>query len=197
MKTLRLIFASIFFCFPILLAAQIRLKPNGSDNFSDSIRKIVHEYRYNFSGLQGAIEANDPGASSYRSKICLPGALQCLVTKYRSQQDKSASWQAVMYSGESYEEAVKKYNQLISQLKKVSFANIDKTSISLQGKADKPEPDLKFAVTSLRFRTKDALYQFMVADVELVSQYDGWELHLNIYTNKAINEDVSEEDGTE
>jgi hypothetical protein len=194
MKPLRIILACFIFSIPFLLSAQVKLKTASGDNFSDSIRKIVHEYRFNFSGLQGAPAPADPGASSYRSKICLPGALQCLVTKYRSQQDKSASWQAIMYSGESYEEAVKKYNQLVSQLKRVSFANIEKTSISLQGKADKPEPDLKFAVTSLRFRTKDAIYQFMVADVELISQYDGWELHLNIYTNKALNEEAGEEE---
>jgi hypothetical protein len=39
-------------------------------------------------------------------------------------------------------------------------------------------------VSSLRLKTADIRYTNFVADIELVNNYDGWEVHLNLYKKK-------------
>ena len=61
----------------------------------------------------------------------------------------------------------------------------DATGNSFVGELEKDDQNVRFTVSSLRLKTNDKLYKNLVAEVELISNYNGWEVHLNIYTKKA------------
>ncbi|MFT3678962.1 MAG: hypothetical protein QM791_01740 [Ferruginibacter sp.] len=185
----------ILFCLCTAFAnAQLIKKPAPSGNFSDSLFKIVSDFRNNFSKLQGKALTPQPEAEVYRSTICLPGSKHCVIYRFRSVEDKTASWQGLMYAGEDFEEALKAYKNTFNQVKKSKMNNIAGKPAPFEGEMDKPDDNVRFAVSSLRLKTGDGVYKNMVAEVELSNNYNGWEVHLNIYTKKLLKEEKEEEE---
>jgi hypothetical protein len=168
------------------------VKKQASGNFSDSLFKIVDGYRTNFASVQSRQLPSMPDADMYLSTTCLPGSMNCVILRYHSVEDKTASWQALVYAGESFEEALKAYKNTFSQVKKSRMHSIAGKPASFEGSMENPDENVRFAVSSLRLKTEDALYRNLAAEVELVGTYDGWEVHLNIYTKKRL--DNREED---
>ncbi|MBL0359120.1 MAG: hypothetical protein IPP72_20640 [Chitinophagaceae bacterium] len=173
-------------CF--IATAQIKKPVSADAAFSESLSKIVLDFTYNFINIQGSRMPAEVDADTYQSKVCLPGALGCKVMRYHSVEDKSANWQAAVYAGDSFEEAVKMYKKIFGQIKKTSVKGIAAAGSGFDGKMDAVDENVGFAVSSLRLKTKDKRYINMVAEVEITSGYTGWEVHLNVYTKKIVEE---------
>lgn len=169
------------------------IKTNASQNgFDGVLKKIVAEFPYNFTGIQGDALPSDGTSTMYVSTVCPPAGKNCTITKYRSDEDKSASWQCTIFSGEEFKDAVKAYKSLSSQLKSVYFTGIEKLPISLNGKTEEANESLRFTASSFRLKTDQLPYKFLIADAELTSNFTGWEVRLNIYTNKMTPSDLNE-----
>ncbi|MDQ6814946.1 MAG: hypothetical protein M3040_14515 [Bacteroidota bacterium] len=153
-----------------------------SPEFSNALEKIVLDFRLNFSSIQGNSLNNERDAETFESVVKLPGANNCTVYKFHSKVDTSASWQAVMYKGDNYKEAAKIYENVFRQVKKSQIRWIDKSMVGFYGDMQKPEEELKFTESTLRLDLDDKRYKHFEADIEMVSTYDGWEVHLNLQT---------------
>lgn len=170
--------------------AQQPVKPVSADAaFSDAINKVVQDFTHNFTNIQGAKMPADIDADSYKSKVCVPRAIGCKVMRYHSTEDKSANWQAGLYDGESYEEALKIYKKTFAQVKKTAIRGVATTAAGFTGKLETVDENVGFAVSSLRLATTNKTYKDLVAEVEMTSNYTGWEVRLNIYTKKVIEEE--------
>ena len=186
MKKTLLLSCSIFTS--MLLYSQ-SFKPAPKNNsFEDSLNIVVTDYKNNFSGLQGAELQAGIDAETYESKMCLPGATHCIIMRYHSVVDKSASWQATLYSGDNYEEAMKAYKKICDQLKRAKLKGVNGTTSIFEGKLETPDENVRFAVSSFRLKSPDMGYMNFAADVELINNYDGWEVHLNLYKKKKDTE---------
>lgn len=181
--TLLLVFASTNFC-----QAQFYKSIIPSPEFSGALEKIILDFRLNFATIQGNNLAQQGDAEMYESTVKLPGAKECVIYKYHSKADTTASWQATMYKGDDYKEASRTYENVFRLVKKSQVRWIDKTHISFSGEMEKPGEDVRFAVSTLRFELDDERYKNFEADVEMVSTYDGWEVHLNLQTKRPDTE---------
>ena len=181
-KTLLLFLFSIAVVFS---KAQLIKLASRDNAFEDALGKIVIEFKNNFNNIQGSKLPAEVDADTYTSKICLPAAVGCKIMRYHSVEDKSASWQAAMYAGDNHDEALKRYKKTFSAVKKTKINGIEATVTGFEGQLESVDENVKFAVSSLRLKTKDNHYKNLVAEVELSSNYDGWEVHLNIYSKKA------------
>jgi hypothetical protein len=159
-----------------------------SPEFSDALEKIVLDFRVNFATIQGNNLSQQGDAEMYESTIRLPGAKECVIYKYHSKADTTASWQATMYKGDDYKEASRIYENVFRLVKKTQVRWIDKTHVSFSGEMEKPTEDLRFAVSTLHFELDDERYKNFQADVEMISSYDGWEVHLNLQTKRPDTE---------
>ena len=155
-----------------------------SSSFADSLSKIVLDFKNNFSRIQSAALPAQPDVETYLSKVCLPMAVHCVIYRYHSVQDKTGSWQAIMYAGESFEEAMKVYKNTFKQIKKTTINGIANKVASFDGEMENADENVRFAVSSLRLKTDDKMYKKLVAEIELSNSYEGWEVHLNIYGKK-------------
>ncbi len=190
-SSMKKIFLLITFSVAILFSVAQTLKPASQDNaFADALNKIAADFRNNFVNIQGEKLPAETDADTYKSKVCLPDAVGCSITRYHSVEDNSASWQAATYAGDSYNDAVKMYKKTFGLVKKTKLKGADATGNSFEGELEKDDQNVRFTVSSLRLKTNDKLYKNLVAEVELISNYNGWEVHLNIYTKKA---DASQE----
>lgn len=165
--------------------AQLIKPAKPTETFSKTLTIIVLDYKYNFVNLQQKELAGSVGNNIFNSAVCLPGALHCTITRYNSLEDKSASWQATIFAGESYEEALKAYKNIFTQVKHTSIAGIDKNATGFEGAMEKPDENIRFTVSALRLNAADPQYKNFTADIELTNNMEGWEVHLNLYRKKA------------
>lgn len=182
----------LLFYAAVHLNAQI--KTPATNSFADSLRYIIREFAVNYQGIQGKQLPVQQEGLVFISRKCLPGALKCIIQRFQSKEDPTASWQAAFYEGASFDDASRIYKKLCSQIKGVSFTGVDKGAISLTGKTELPDENLKFTVSSFYFKTKLAPYRYFTADVELLGNYEGWEVRLNIYSNKNAGKENQEEE---
>lgn len=159
-----------------------------SEAFSDSLTKIVKDYQKNFYAIQGKQLSSDGLVDIYNSNVSIPGAVHCVVQRYHSAEDTSASWQAIMYTGENYEEAVKIYKKTFHLLKKTKLKWADKVSVSFKGNLEIPEETLRFTSTPLTLNVNDSQYTNFFAEVELINLYEEWEVHINLHKKKTDEE---------
>jgi hypothetical protein len=103
-----------------------------------------------------------------------------MIYRFNSIEDSTASWQAVLFKGESYAEASKIYRNTFKAVQRTRI-NTDMLSAGFMGKLEAPTEDLRFTSSTLRLGTHDANYKNYVAEVEMVNNYDGWEVHLNMH----------------
>ena len=180
--------AALFLAFGFSLTAQISKKPEAESAFSLQLQKVVQDFPANFQGIQGNRMPAEVDADTYLSTVCLPGALVCKVMRYHSVQDKSASWQAVLYEGESFDDAVKMYKKLHSQIKKTTVRGSNGLAAPFEGKLENIDENVGFAVSSLRLKTQHPQYLDLVAELNISSSYTGWEVRLDLYTKKRLEE---------
>ena len=183
----------LFFLLLATANAQLLKKPSIATNFSDSLSKIVIDFKNNFAKLQASPLSPLPDAEVYRSRICLPGGKQCVIYRYHSNEDHSANWQSLMYAGESFDEAIKPYTKTFTEVKKTKV-NVNGKPSPFNGDMEKTDENVRFAVSSLRLKTDDATYKNLVAEVELTNNYGGWEVHLNIYSKPLPKKEAEDEE---
>jgi len=177
------------FIFCIVFAEAQTIKPISKDKaFEDSLNKIVVDFKNNFRNIQSKPLPAEIDADTYQSSICLPGATHCIIMRYHSVVDNSASWQSILYTGENYEEALATYKKIFGIIKKSKLKGIDDSPTTFEGVIENPDENVRFTVSSLRLKAADTRYKNFVADIELVGNYDGWEVHLNLYNKKKDTE---------
>ena len=158
--------------------------PNAGGSFSDSLNRIISDFRNNFSYIQDKELQSDGSVKIFLSKVCLPGAFHCTITRYNSIEDHSASWTAVMYEGENYDQAVKTYKSIYEKVKKSHLRTQESGNASFSGEWEKPDENVSFAVSLLKLESKDPFFKDFYAQVELNNVYNGWEVHLSLMNKK-------------
>ena len=153
-----------------------------SPQFSSALEKIVLDFRLNFSSIQGSSLVSQGEVETFESTVKLPGASSCIIYKYHSKADTSQSWQGIMYKGDDFKEASKIYENVFRLVRKSQIKWIDKTFVGFTGEMEKPAETLRFTVSTLNLTLEDKRYKNFQADVELISNYSGWEVHLNLQT---------------
>lgn len=153
----------------------------GSQSFSVNFEKVVQAYRTNFHSIQGDPVPSDNEKVVFKSKLTVPGSLHAMIYRFQSRQDSSASWQAVLYTGEDQKAALKSYKQLCRQVNRMRVGGIG----IFKGDYEAPDPNLRFAGSVFKLETEDDVYRNFYAEVDLLMNADEeWEVHLNLVRKK-------------
>ncbi len=176
-------------CVLFITQAQFYKSILPSFEFNDSLTKVVIDFRNNYKKIQGQELTPQIGIEVYQSTISLPGSAHCAIYRYHSNMDTTASWQAIMYDGNNYEEAVKVYKNTYRLVNKSRIKWIDRSIASFIGSMEKADDNVPFANTSLQLNVSDPRYKNFYAEIEMTRGGNGWEVHLNLHDKK---EDVAE-----
>lgn len=158
-----------------------------SPEFSSALEKIVLDFRLNFKTIQGQSIDKQGEADIFESAAKLPGVSECLIYQYHSDLDTTASWQGIVYKGDDYKEAAKAYENIFKLVKKSQIRWIDKSIVGFGGEMQKPTEELRFTVSTLNFLLDDPRYDKFEAEVEMLTTFNGYEVHLNLQTKKPDN----------
>jgi len=86
------------------------------------------------------------------------------------------------------------YKKIYSLVKKAAVKGVATSAAGFDGKLETVDESIGFAVSTLRLKTTNKTYKDMVAEVEITSNFTGWEVRLNVYTKKKIEEEKDPED---
>ena len=160
-----------------------------STAFSESLSSIAQDFRNNYYSIQGKQLPSQEDMDIYQSAVLIPGAKHCVIYRFHSKEDTTASWQCTMYEGDNYNEAVKIYKSTCRQVDKSNIKIQGNTSGGFAGKTEAPDANIRFVSSSFKLKIKDPAYDKFYAEVELVGiNFDQWEVHLNLVSKKDDDE---------
>ena len=152
-----------------------------SPQFTKALESIVLDFRLDYKTIQGSLVESLGQVETYESAIKLPGTEDCRILRFHSETDSTACWQAIVYSGENYKEAVRAYENTVRLVKKSSMRWIDRSDMKFNGELVKPNDGLRFTTSMLFLNLDDPRYRDFRAEIGLVStNIDRWEVQLNL-----------------
>jgi len=159
-----------------------------SPKFSENLNKIVSDFSHNFHNIQGEEIDKAQDRDMFNSLVTLPGSVSTIIYRFHSAKDTTASWQATMFKGDSYAEAVKAYKNTSRYLNKCRVTVPDNVNAGFNGKLQEPDANLTFAVSTFTLNTDAEAYKDFLAEVEMVNiKYGEWEVHLSLHNKKPDN----------
>ena len=181
---LKSFFLSLALCLLIQFSqAQLLNKVLPTSPFADSLSKVVENYQQNYLGIQGLALQPDEDRDIFASTIGLPGASSCVIFRFHSKQDTTASWQAVLYEGEDFKDASKAYRAAIKNLKQTKFT-VGVRKLSFAGEVVNPTENLRFTTSIFEPTESTDLYKNFKAEVEMLNSMEGWIVRLNLHSRK-------------
>ncbi len=152
-----------------------------SPEFNNALEKIVLDFRLDYKNIQGELVDKRGEVDVYASSITIPGAQDCKILRFHSAKDTTASWQAIVYNGEEYKDAVRAYENTCRLIKKSRIKWIDRSIVTFTGSIQAPREEIRFTSTTLQIDLEDDRYRGFEAQVDLISTYTGFEVQLNLH----------------
>ena len=171
-----------------LLPAQFKKTVLPATAFNNALEKIVVDFRYNFKNIKGETVVNQGEYDTYSSTVILPGASNCIIYGSHSVEDTTASWQGVFYKGDDYKAAITAYKNVYRLISKSKLELIDVSTVGFAGIYEAPTDDVRFTVSSLRLDVLHPQYKRFLAEIELITNYEGWQVNINFYNRKPDDE---------
>lgn len=163
--------------------AQFYKKIMPGNNISSAVASITENFQNNYYRIQGEELTPDEGREIYRSTVAVPGASQAVIYRFHSKEDTTASFQAILYEGESFKEAARIYKQTFRQVKGTKF-NGGAEKLSFDGNMEEPTESMRFTSSRLRPGVTGGTYKNFMAEVEILNSVEGWKVQLNLHSRK-------------
>ena len=177
MKTpFTLLLALTSFC---AVRAQVPVSP-----FVSAIDSVLRDFPNNLRHITGDLVLAQGEFENYVSTVQLPGSADCIITRWHSTGDTTASWQAKMYSGDNFDAAQKCYHQLYRQLKTCYMRLQDSSLVYLEGDWNPAKEEAAFTSSTLRLGIDDWRYSKVQVQVELVYLVTDWAVQINIISKQ-------------
>jgi hypothetical protein len=157
-------------------------------SFPAAIDAILGDFPYNLRHVTGELVLAQGEFENYASMVSVPGAQSCIVTRYHSADDTTASWQAKMFSSDDYDLAARQYQELFRKLKTCYVRLVDGSIINLEGVWEPAREGTSFTTSTLRLMTGDWRYKEVKVELELVYQLADWAVNINIVSKKRDDE---------
>lgn len=155
-----------------------------TNDFSEALATIIIDFSNNYQTIQGQRISNEGVSETYESTVSLPGSIATYIYQFKSTKDTTASVQCIMYKGDNYKEALRKYNEVFRLVKRTTVKFLDNSIVRFYGNFEKPNENVRFAYSTLHLDYNDERYKKYKADIEMVSTYSGWEVHLNLQSKR-------------
>ncbi len=156
--------------------------------FPDAIDAVLSDLPNNLRFVTGVLVLAEGEVDRYASLVVVPDAENCVVTRYHSVVDTTASWQAKMFSGGDFSAASRKYQQLFQQLKACYVRLPDSSVYFLDGTWQPAREGLTFTTSTLKLKTDDQRFRNVEVELELVYELADWAVNINIVTKKPDDE---------
>lgn len=160
-----------------------------SESFSRALQSVLEDYPNNFHTISGTVILEQGEVEQFESTIMLPGSETCIIGRYHSVIDTTASFQAFMFRSEEFEAAAKQYRILYKQIKGSPVVMVDGSKLYLTGEYSEPDNSLDFSVSTFTFPSHDRRFMGFRIELELVYTMNEWAVHINMGKKKGDEEE--------
>ena len=166
-----------------ILHTRIRVLP-----FPIAIDAVLKDFPNNLRNITGELVMAQGEIENYASIVEVPDAENCIITRYHSIRDTTASWQAKMYGGDDFDKAARKYHELYQQLQTCYISLADGNIVYLKGKWEPAKDGAAFTTSTFTLPIDDWRYSEVKIELELVYLLADWTVHINIVSKKRDDE---------
>lgn len=157
-------------------------------SFSAVIAAVLEDFPYNLRNITGELVLAQGEFENYASLVALSDEGNCIVTRYHSVDDTTASWQAKMFTADEFSKAEKVYHDLYKKLRGCSMKLVDGSVIYLNGVYEPAKEEAAFTTSTLRLETGDWRYKDVKIELEMVYLLTDWSININIISKKRDDE---------
>lgn len=182
MKPLYCLLAICFLSFTSF--AQLKSITPIKTAFTQAISSLLNDLPRNFHTTRGELLLSQGEIDSYECKVKIPGAEDCSITRYHSEEDTTASCQANMYHDENFKKAVARYKELYRQLKGCYLQTVDGTLLYVKGDWEEPTEEKAFASSFFHVITGDERYKDAAIELQMRYQFPEWIISINIASKR-------------
>lgn len=159
------------------------------------ISTVIQDYQYRFKNISGAVLNENPQTTEYQSNINLRGSKACIVTQYSSGKNSVYSWHAIMYEGESFEEAVKHFKNLYKQLNNLNVKFGNYKNYRFNAPYEAPSESLEF--TSIVFDNDAKEAQKLQLELLLTYHFPEWQIKIMVYEKEREDHEMGRQTDTD
>ena len=152
------------------------------------IDAVLQDFPNNLRHISGELVLAQGEFENYASVLTLQDAQDCIVTRWHSKRDTTASWQVKLFTSDDYAAAEKQYRRLYGQLKMCHMTLGDSSLVLLGGNWSPAKEGMAFTTSTLRLKTDDWRYREVKIDLELVYQLADWAVQINIVSKRPDDE---------
>lgn len=148
-----------------------------SNQTNVALQKVIEDFPNHFRNIKG--EQISDNNADYRSKVEIPGAINCVISGNGVRKDTYA-WKAELYQTADFDQARKKYSELYSQIHNTIIKIEGEKPVILNGKYETPDGAKKS--NSIGFHVLPATGQMGRLKVELLlfESAGAWKIALNV-----------------
>lgn len=148
------------------------------------IDAVLQDFPNNLRHISGGLVMAQGEFENYASLLTPADAEDCMVTRWHSRRDTTASWQARIFTSDDYATAEKRYRRLYTQLKACHMTLADSSLIPLEGTWEPAKEEVAFTTSTLRLKTNDWRYSDVKIELELIYQLADWAVQINIVNKR-------------
>jgi hypothetical protein len=174
----------------IAISANLLLAQGAfSNNTSIVLEKVIQDYPNRFRNIKGDVIIENPQTTEYQSKVQIPGASSCIVTRYSSSKNDVYSWGCTLLKTEDFSSAKNKYKEIFAQIKNSIIKLYGEKPFILNGQYEAPDEGKKF--TSIIFELLPAVGEMKKIKIDLSLQYEitDWKISLSVYDRDRKDEE--------
>jgi len=184
-KLTNLLLAAMVMSLPV--HAQFR-QDSQSPGFVKAVETILSDFPYNYKHITGELVEATGDWQQFASKVTIPGAETCLIGQYHSELDTTASWQALMFRGETFAQAAAAFKRLYRQLKQCRLKMVDGSVFYLDGDYEEATEEMDFVTSALKIQTADERFREFKVELEMLYKMDEWVVNINMVSKKKDSE---------
>ena len=171
---------------PLILALLLSLCARAQGVFSNktnaALKMVIEDYPNHFNNIKGdRISAYEP-AVNYKSKVIIPGSVNCMLTQYKT--NETYSWKCELFSSADFQKAKTRFNDLYNEIHNTIIKLDGEKPAILNGQYATPEKDRKQNTIIFHFLPSKGIIQKLHVEMQLQSEGGDWKIILQVYEHE-------------
>lgn len=171
---------------PLILALVLSLNAGAQGVFSNktnaALKMVIEDYPNHFSNIKGDHISTYEPAVNYKSKVIIPGSLNCTLTQYNT--NEAYSWKCEWFSSADFQEVKARFNDLYNEIHNTIIKLDGEKPAILNGQYTTPEKDRKQTTIIFHFLPNTGVIQKLHVEMQLQSEGGVWKIMLQVYEHE-------------
>lgn len=171
---------------PLILALLLSLCAGAQGVFSNktnaALKMVIEDYPNHFSNIKGDHISTYEPAVNYKSKVIIPGSVNCMLTQYKT--NETYSWTCELFSSADFQKAKTRFNDLYNEIHNTIIKLDGEKPAILNGQYAAPEKDRKHNTIIFHFLPSKGIIQKLHVEMQLQSEGGDWKIILKVFEHE-------------